>query len=54
MVAFADDIDDAEFQSVVLDALDNDLWEKAAADPALVPVLVEETLRQNSPVRNAT
>jgi cytochrome P450 len=40
--------------NVVHDALDNDLWEKAAADPALVPVLVEETLRQNSPVRNAT
>jgi cytochrome P450 len=40
--------------NVVHDALDNELWEKAAADPALVPVLVEETLRQNSPVRNAT
>lgn len=40
--------------NVVHDALDNDLWQKAAADPDLVPVLVEETLRHNSPVRNAT
>ncbi|MFS8100186.1 cytochrome P450 [Lentzea alba] len=40
--------------NVVHDALDNGLWEKAAADPDLVPVLVEETLRHNSPVRNAT
>ncbi|RAS63033.1 cytochrome P450 [Lentzea atacamensis] len=40
--------------NVVHDALDNGLWEKIAADPGLVPVLVEETLRHNSPVRNAT
>ncbi|NKE55350.1 cytochrome P450 [Lentzea sp. PSKA42] len=40
--------------NVVHDALDNGLWAKAAADPGLVPVLVEETLRQNSPVRHAT
>jgi cytochrome P450 len=40
--------------NVVHDALDNELWEKAAADPSLVPVLVEETLRHNSPVRSAT
>lgn len=40
--------------NVVHDALDNGLWEKAAADPDLVPVLVEETLRHNPPVRNAT
>ncbi|GGU71796.1 cytochrome P450 [Lentzea flava] len=40
--------------NVVHDALDNGLWEKAAADPGLVPVLVEETLRHNSPVRNST
>lgn len=40
--------------NVVHDALDNDLWEKAAADPGLVPDLVEETLRHNSPVRSAT
>lgn len=40
--------------NVVHDALDNELWEKAAADPGLVPLLVEETLRHNSPVRNAT
>ncbi|HEX8865346.1 MAG TPA: cytochrome P450 [Lentzea sp.] len=40
--------------NVVHDALDNALWEKAAADPDLVPLLVEETLRHNSPVRNAT
>jgi cytochrome P450 len=40
--------------NVVHDALDNELWEKAAADPDLVPLLVEETLRHNSPVRNAT
>jgi cytochrome P450 len=40
--------------NVVHDTLDNDLWEKAAADPSLVPVLVEETLRHNSPVRSAT
>lgn len=40
--------------NVVHDALDNGLWQKAAADPDLVPVLVEETLRHNSPVRNAT
>jgi cytochrome P450 len=40
--------------NVVHDALDNELWEKAAADPDLVPALVEETLRQNSPVRSAT
>ncbi|MGI5501896.1 cytochrome P450 [Lentzea sp. CA-135723] len=40
--------------NVVHDALDNGLWEKAAHDPALVPKLVEETLRHNSPVRSAT
>ncbi|MEV6238683.1 cytochrome P450 [Lentzea sp. NPDC051838] len=40
--------------NVVHDALDNELWEKTAADPDLVPLLVEETLRHNSPVRNAT
>lgn len=40
--------------NVVHDALDNGLWEKAAAEPGLVPALVEETLRQNSPVRSAT
>ncbi|WP_157984693.1 cytochrome P450 [Lentzea terrae] len=40
--------------NVVHDALDNELWEKAAADPGLVPLLVEETLRHNPPVRNAT
>lgn len=40
--------------NVVHDALDNGLWQKAAADPDLVPALVEETLRHNSPVRNAT
>ncbi|WP_439664221.1 cytochrome P450 [Lentzea sp. HUAS TT2] len=40
--------------NVVHDALDNDLWHKAAEDPALVPRLVEETLRHNSPVRSAT
>lgn len=40
--------------NVAHDALDNGLWEKAAADPDLVPALVEETLRQNSPVRSAT
>jgi cytochrome P450 len=40
--------------NVVHDVLDNGLWEKASADPSLVPVLVEETLRHNSPVRNAT
>lgn len=40
--------------NVVHDALDNELWEKAATDPDLVPLLVEETLRHNSPVRNAT
>ncbi|MBM7862233.1 cytochrome P450 [Lentzea nigeriaca] len=40
--------------NVAHDALDNGLWEKAADDPGLVPVLVEETLRHNSPVRNAT
>jgi cytochrome P450 len=40
--------------NVAHDALDNGLWEKAAADPDLVPVLVEETLRHNPPVRNAT
>lgn len=40
--------------NVVHDTLENDLWQKAAADPDLVPVLVEETLRHNSPVRNAT
>jgi cytochrome P450 len=40
--------------NVAHDALDNGLWEKAAADPGLVPALVEETLRQNSPVRSAT
>ncbi|MEU0879538.1 cytochrome P450 [Lentzea sp. NPDC005914] len=40
--------------NVVHDALDNGLWEKAAADPGLVPLLVEETLRHNNPVRNAT
>ncbi|WP_329787054.1 cytochrome P450 [Lentzea sp. DG1S-22] len=40
--------------NVVHDALDNDLWAKAAMDPGLVPVLVEETLRHNPPVRSAT
>lgn len=40
--------------NVAHDALDHGLWEKAAADPGLVPALVEETLRQNSPVRSAT
>ncbi|MDX8029405.1 cytochrome P450 [Lentzea sp. BCCO 10_0856] len=40
--------------NVAHDALDNGLWEKAAADPDLVPALVEETLRQNPPVRSAT
>ena len=40
--------------NVVHDALDNGLWEKVAADPGLVPVLVEETLRHNNPVRNST
>ena len=40
--------------NVAHDALDNELWEKAAADPGLVPLLVEETLRHNSPVRNST
>ncbi|SDH50038.1 Cytochrome P450 [Lentzea fradiae] len=40
--------------NVVHDALDNGLWQRAAADPDLVPVLVEETLRHNSPVRHAT
>jgi cytochrome P450 len=40
--------------NVVHDALDNELWEKAAADPDLVPRLIEETLRHNSPVRSAT
>lgn len=40
--------------NVAHDALDNGLWEKAAAEPDLVPALVEETLRQNSPVRSAT
>ncbi|WP_434448587.1 cytochrome P450 [Lentzea sp. E54] len=40
--------------NVVHDALDNDLWEKAAADPGIIPALVEETLRHNSPVRSAT
>ncbi len=40
--------------NVVHDALDNGLWQKAVADPDLVPVLVEETLRHNSPVRSAT
>jgi cytochrome P450 len=40
--------------NVVHDALDNGLWEKAAANPELVPPLVEETLRHNSPVRSAT
>ncbi|HEX7303186.1 cytochrome P450 [Lentzea sp.] len=40
--------------NVVHDALDNGLWEEAAANPALVPLLVEETLRHNSPVRHAT
>lgn len=40
--------------NVVHDALDNNLWQKAATDPGLVPALVEETLRHNSPVRNAT
>ncbi|ANZ35140.1 hypothetical protein BBK82_02695 [Lentzea guizhouensis] len=40
--------------NVVHDALDHGLWEKVAADPALVPVVVEETLRHNSPVRSAT
>ncbi|MGW4209615.1 cytochrome P450 [Lentzea sp. NPDC004789] len=40
--------------NVVHDALDNELWEKAAADPDLVPALIEETLRHNSPVRSAT
>ncbi|MGW6936897.1 cytochrome P450 [Lentzea sp. NPDC054927] len=40
--------------NVAHDVLDNGLWEKAAADPDLVPALVEETLRQNPPVRSAT
>ncbi len=40
--------------NVAHDALDHELWEKAAADPGLVPLLVEETLRHNSPVRNST
>ena len=40
--------------NVAHDALDNGLWAKAAADSDLVPVLVEETLRHNPPVRNAT
>lgn len=40
--------------NVAHDALDNGLWEKAAAEPGLVPALVEETLRHNSPVRSAT
>ncbi|MCR3751617.1 cytochrome P450 [Lentzea californiensis] len=40
--------------NVAHDALDNGLWQKAAEDPALVPRLVEETLRHNSPVRSAT
>jgi cytochrome P450 len=40
--------------NVVHDALDNGLWRKAAADPGLVPALVEETLRHNPPVRHAT
>lgn len=40
--------------NVVHDALDSGLWEKAAADPGLVPLLVEETLRHNPPVRNST
>ncbi|MFD5829102.1 cytochrome P450 [Lentzea sp. NPDC060358] len=40
--------------NVVHDALDNGLWERAAAEPDLVPALVEETLRHNSPVRHAT
>ncbi|MGW6446872.1 cytochrome P450 [Lentzea sp. NPDC055074] len=40
--------------NVVHDALDNGWWSKAAEDPGLVPRLVEETLRHNSPVRSAT
>ncbi|SEQ64748.1 Cytochrome P450 [Lentzea xinjiangensis] len=40
--------------NVVHDALDNGLWEQVAADPGLVPLLVEETLRHNPPVRHAT
>ncbi len=40
--------------NVVHDALDNGLWESVATDPSLVPVLVEETLRHNPPVRHAT
>ena len=40
--------------NVLHDALDNDLWAKAAEDPGLAPLLVEETLRHNSPVRSAT
>lgn len=40
--------------NVVHDALDNGWWQKAAEDPSLVPRLVEETLRHNSPVRSAT
>ncbi|MDX3663876.1 cytochrome P450 [Streptomyces sp. ID05-26A] len=40
--------------NVVHDALDNGWWHKAAEDPSLVPRLVEETLRHNSPVRSAT
>lgn len=40
--------------NVAHDALDNGLWRKAAEDSELVPRLVEETLRHNSPVRSAT
>ncbi|KOV80182.1 hypothetical protein ADL03_34155 [Nocardia sp. NRRL S-836] len=40
--------------NVVHDVLDHGLWERVAADPGLVPVVVEETLRHNSPVRSAT
>ncbi|MGZ3147679.1 cytochrome P450 [Lentzea chajnantorensis] len=40
--------------NVIHDAVDHGLWERVAAEPELVPVLVEETLRQNSPVRSAT
>ncbi|MDX8050156.1 cytochrome P450 [Lentzea sp. BCCO 10_0798] len=40
--------------NVVHDALDNGLWHEVAEDPELVPRLVEETLRHNSPVRSAT
>lgn len=40
--------------NVVHDALENDLWQRVAGEPDLAPVLVEETLRHNPPVRHAT